>query len=287
MDVPYERLLQVVFCDALALIFSGHYCYYLFLLIDRYAKLNKFLSDVKTRQAWEYTIFIRDKPNIEKANLLQEKYICKKIQMCANLYCMQYNAANQVCKKYGFGLVLTTTLAVNNIILYLFYFMEATASGLFNDLKRYIYFLFYVFWQTAYSTGIIFMAVYFSEKAVAKATDAIYITHNIINSNPSPAITKEAKTMSSQPTPTAAQLAPARVQLCITTAVYNNDLKVWGFTGLPVDFLRERRKTLSAILFHLSTLVHVPEHLVVNNPPLLDTNIRHNTIFTRKTKLLK
>ncbi|RVE46675.1 hypothetical protein evm_008687 [Chilo suppressalis] len=59
------------------------------------------------------------------------------------------------------------------------------------------------------------------------------------------------------------------------------------YWNLSVDFLRERRKTLSAILFHLPTLVHIPEHLVVNNPPLLDTNIRHNTIFNKKNKTAK
>ncbi|RVE48377.1 hypothetical protein evm_006938 [Chilo suppressalis] len=58
----------------------------------------------------------------------------------------------------------------------------------------------------------------------------------------------------------------------------------WDF---PVVFLRERRKTLSAILFHLPTLVHVPEHFVVNKPPLLDTNIRHNPIFNKKNKTAK
>ncbi|CAG9785194.1 unnamed protein product [Diatraea saccharalis] len=170
MDIPYERIFQVVFCDSLALILSGHYCYYLYILIEKYAMLNKVLRDIKSQQAWEYTMFIRDKPNIEKGSVLQEKYICRKIGTCAKIYCMLYKTTAQVSMMYGIGLVLTTSLGLNTAVLYLFYFMEATASGLFKDLQRYIYFLFYVFWQTAYATGIIFMTVFFSEMTVSEVS---------------------------------------------------------------------------------------------------------------------
>ncbi|KAL4708373.1 hypothetical protein ACJJTC_019609 [Scirpophaga incertulas] len=198
MAIPYERIFQVVFCDALALILSGHFCFYLFILKERYCMLNSVLNDIKVYKSWEYTMFIRDKPNKEKASQLQDKYICQKIESVAKIYCMLYEATNRVNKMYGVAIVMITFLGMNSIILYLFYFMEATASGLFNDMRRYIYFLIYILWQTGYATGIIYMVVYFSENIVNKVEDAAFLATEIINSNMSPLVTEAALRLSLQ-----------------------------------------------------------------------------------------
>jgi hypothetical protein len=166
LPIAFEKIYQVVFCDALSLVLSAHYCYHVLILKERYRMLNGVLRDIKEQKAWEYTIFVRDKPNKEKANQLQEKYICQKLGMCAQIYSMIYDATGRVMKMFGFAIILTSYVALSNIVLYIFYFMEATATGLFNDVQRYMWFLMYTFWQAGYSLFVVYILVYYSDNTV-------------------------------------------------------------------------------------------------------------------------
>lgn len=134
--------------------------------------INKLLRDIKERKAWEYTVFVvHSKPcTIEKANELQDKYVCDKIKACAKIYSMLYIANRTTKLMFGFTLLLTMFFCILYIILYLFYFMEATASGLFHDTRIYVYFLAYVLWQIAYALGVIYSLIFFSEATVKEVS---------------------------------------------------------------------------------------------------------------------
>lgn len=169
--IPVEIMVRVAFYDALVMVTSSHYYLYLILLKDRYNMINKLLRDIKERKAWECTVLVRSKPyTVEKADELQDKYVCEKIKACAKIYSMLYNAHKTAKLMFGFALLLTMLFCLLYIILYLFYFMEATASGLFHKTRRYLYFMVYVFWQIAYSLGVIYFAIYFSEATVKEVT---------------------------------------------------------------------------------------------------------------------
>ncbi|KAJ0180018.1 hypothetical protein K1T71_004609 [Dendrolimus kikuchii] len=198
--VPTERLYQVVVTDETALIISAHFCYYLVLLKDRWQRINKILSEIQARKSWEYKLFIRSKmaPNIKKVEELQERQICEKIRLCAKIYSMLYKSSKTLNKIFGFALVLTMLLYLLYIILYMFYFMEATASGLFHEVTKFVDFLIYVFWQMSHALGIIYVNIYFVEGTLNEAKNTAYVIHEIINSDFSSAINNEALQFSIQ-----------------------------------------------------------------------------------------
>lgn len=174
--IPTEVMVRVAFYDAVVMVTTSHYYFYLILLKDRYNMINKLLRDIKERKAWEYTVYVRREPcTVEKADELQDKYVCEKIKACARIYGMLYNAHRTAKLMFGFALLLTMLFCLLYIILYLFYFMEATASGLFHDTRRYVYFLVYVFWQIAYSLGVIYFSIYFSEGTVKEVSFKIFV----------------------------------------------------------------------------------------------------------------
>lgn len=178
--IPIEVMVRVAFYDAVVMVTSSHYYIYLILLKDRYNMINKLLRDIKERKAWEYTMYVRSKPSTyEKTDELQGKYVCEKIKDCAKIYSMLYKAHRTAKLMFGFALLLTMLFCLLYIILYLFYFMEATASGLFHDTRRYVYFLIYVFWQIAYSLGVIYFSIYFSEATVKEVRLQFFIQESM------------------------------------------------------------------------------------------------------------
>nr|ARO70534.1 antennal gustatory receptor 67 [Dendrolimus punctatus] len=166
--VPTERLYQVVVTDISSLILSAYFCYYLVLLKDRWQRINKVLSEIQARKSWEYKLFIRSRmaPNVKKVEELQERQICEKIRLCAKIYSMLCKASKTLNKMFGFALVLTMVLYLLYIILYMFYFMEATASGLFHEVTKFVDFLIYVSWQMSHALGIIYINIYFVEETL-------------------------------------------------------------------------------------------------------------------------
>lgn len=166
-DIRIEVMVMVALYEYVVIVTISHYYLYLILLKNRYKLINKLLRDIKERQAWEYTVLVRSKPRfVEKADELQDKYVCEKIKACARIYSMLYKAHKTAKLMFDFALLLTLSFCLLYIILYLFYLMEATASGLFHDSRRYLYFLVCVFWQIVYALGVIFLSIYFSVETV-------------------------------------------------------------------------------------------------------------------------
>ncbi|XP_059048409.1 putative gustatory receptor 28b [Achroia grisella] len=199
MPIPYEKLFQNIYSDNLALIVSCFYWYHLFLLRERYMMLNKVLIDIKNKNSWEYMIFVRRKPvDMNKACQLEDKYVSEKIKSSAKICSILYSASEIINELFGFALYITLLFCMNYIIIYMFYFMEATAMGLFHNMQLYLDFLVYIFWQIMYSTVILFINVYCAEYTVFVVKKMSFITHELINSNLSPAITKEAMLLSQQ-----------------------------------------------------------------------------------------
>lgn len=168
VSIPLESMYQVLFSDALALVSSAHFCFFLMVIEGRFKYINKVLAEIKSHKSWEYKIFVRSNmtASVQKAVGLQDRYICEKIRACAQIYGMLYKVTDATNKMFGTMLVLTMLVYLAYIILYMFYFMEATAAGLFHDVPRYIVFLVYVFWQIGYAIVIIFLIVYCSEGAL-------------------------------------------------------------------------------------------------------------------------
>lgn len=171
-SIPYEKMFQVVYSDAQAMILTSIYCYSHIILRDRFKWINKVLKEVEMRSSWEYKVFSRGKmtPNIVKVIPIQERHVVEKIKICARIYSMLYNICEKENELFGFAVLITLWHYFNYIILYLFYFMEVTASGLFHDMKRYIDFLVYGFWEVAIAFGIIFLIVYFSESVMKEVS---------------------------------------------------------------------------------------------------------------------
>lgn len=168
ISVPSEKLYQLVFTDVMSLILTSYYCIYLMILSDRYKYINKVLSDIKTRTSWEYKLFVRRNISVDmrKVEDLKERNICEKIKTCARIYAMIYKSTETLNKIFGIGLFVTLLLYFIYIILYMFYFMEATATGLFHDLKKYCDFLVCVAWQMSHALLIIIVNIYFSESTM-------------------------------------------------------------------------------------------------------------------------
>lgn len=168
VSMPAERLYQVIYSDALAFIATSHYCFFLKVVRGRYERINKVLEDIKNHKSWEYKLFTRNSlvGNVHKPIGLQEKYVCEKIRACAKMYGMMYKVTDAINRMFGAILMVTVFVSLTYITIYMFYFMEATAAGLFHDVEKYIVFLMYVAWQIGYGISIIFLIVYVSERAV-------------------------------------------------------------------------------------------------------------------------
>ncbi|KAJ8732609.1 hypothetical protein PYW07_015208 [Mythimna separata] len=198
--VPLERLYQVVYSDALAFIAAAHYFFYLKVVRGRYERINKVLEEIKNHKSWEYKLFSRTNTvgSVHKAIGLQDKYVCEKIQACAKMYGMLYQVTDAINIMFGTILTATIFVSLNDIIIYMFYFMEATAARLFYDVEKYVVFLIYVAWQMAYGISIIYFIVYVSERAVCAAQNASFVVHEIMNIDFNPAVKAEAMQLSIQ-----------------------------------------------------------------------------------------
>lgn len=168
ISMPIEKVFQVCMSDALAVITTSLYCYHLKIHIERFKWINKTLSDIKEKKSWEYKVFVRGKvpANMIKVVELQDRHVCEKIKTCARVYSMLFDSCKWTSCLFGLSLLFTLLHYFNYIILYLFYFMEANATGLFHDLERYFKFLVYSFWEIAIALGIVFMVIVFSEITV-------------------------------------------------------------------------------------------------------------------------
>lgn len=162
-SMPTEKVFQMVFTDSVAFIIVTQYCTYLVILRRRYKQLNNVLNSIISSEF--FVQFIRPRP-IDKVLLVQEKKVCKKIKACGKIFSMLYKATETANEKYGLVLLLTMLMSLLQLVLYLYYFMEATASGLFRDLQNYIDFLIYIAWQISFALTIIYVCIYFSEATV-------------------------------------------------------------------------------------------------------------------------
>lgn len=165
INIPAARVYQAVFSDTLALVVTSYYCYFLSVLRNRYQYANKVLIEINSHKAWEYKMFVRGRmpTNVHRVENLQDRLLCEKIKSCAKIYGMFYKVVVGVNDVFGFILLTTTLVSLIYVILYLFYFLEATSAGLFHDLPKFIDFCIYVFWQAAYGICIVFLIVFFCE----------------------------------------------------------------------------------------------------------------------------
>ncbi|XP_026729411.1 uncharacterized protein LOC113495039 [Trichoplusia ni] len=178
IPIQSERMFQVMYSDALALISTTHFCFFLIVVQSRFKYVNKVLEEIRSQKSWEYKLFARSNlatVNVQKAVILQERYICKKIRACAKIYSMLYKVTEATNKMFGVLLTFTIFVSLCYIILYMFYFMEATAAGLFHDVPRYMVFLIYVSWQIFYSLGIVVFVVFTCEQAMFEVRHAYFI----------------------------------------------------------------------------------------------------------------
>ncbi|XP_060801113.1 putative gustatory receptor 28b [Amyelois transitella] len=197
--IPFGKIYQGAYSDGLALGISSAYCYSLFIWKDKYEHLNTILRHIRDKKMWEQTFFIRIKgSDTVKATQLQDKYICEKIRMCSRLCTKLYDGIEHINGAYGISLAITIFVCINYIILYMFYFMEATAAGLFHDFPRYTRLLVFVFWQIGYATFVFIVLVYFAELALTEAKKTSFIVHEIIQKDFSPAVKAEAMQFSVQ-----------------------------------------------------------------------------------------
>ncbi|XP_052752534.1 putative gustatory receptor 28b [Galleria mellonella] len=192
ISVPYEKLYQGVFPDTLSFVITSCYCYYLLALRERHTAVNKVLKDIKERK---YIVHVMEKSDDSHEELEE---LCERIRLCAKVNSVMYAGSETINKHYGFTLFITMLSNISYIVLYMFYFMEATAAGLFLDMKKYIAFLVYVFWQISYAVVIFILNVYFAESTVREAKRTSFIVHEIVNCDFGPAVTKEAIQMSQQ-----------------------------------------------------------------------------------------
>lgn len=163
--MPFEKMIQVVYCDTQALIITATFAFYMMILRDRFKIIKKALNCIKNRKAWEYKVLHRNKlpKNEVKISELTDRQVCEKIRCCAKVYSMLCKACLEVSCTFGYPLLLTMGVYLSYIVLYLFYFMEATAMGLFHDVSKYIDFVVYTFWEIAIAVVIILLIIYFCE----------------------------------------------------------------------------------------------------------------------------
>lgn len=184
VPVPMERLYQVIYSDSLAVVMAAHYFFFLRVIRGRFGYINKVLRDIKSHKSWEYKLFARGNMmvNAQKVEGLQEKYICEKIRACAKMYGKLYKVTEATNRLFGSMCMITLFVSLTYIVVYMFYFMEATAAGLFRDVDRYIVFVIYVAWQIFYPVGVIVQIVFVSELAVYEVKSTLIYLHVIINS---------------------------------------------------------------------------------------------------------
>ncbi|CAH2107547.1 unnamed protein product [Euphydryas editha] len=195
-SMPIEKVFQMVFTDCVAFIIVTQYCTYLVILRRRYELLNNVLNSVNSSESFVLR-FIPPR-TIDKTFLVQERKVCKKIKACGRIYSMLYKATETANEKFGLVLLLTMLMTLLQLVLYLYYFMEATASGLFRDLQNYIDFLIYIAWQIGFALTIIYVCIYYSEATVKEARTTAHVAHEIINSDVNPTIITEAVNLSLQ-----------------------------------------------------------------------------------------
>ncbi|CAK1553502.1 unnamed protein product [Leptosia nina] len=189
-SIPYSKLFQIVFSDSLSFTVMNHFCIYLYALYHRYRRLNTVL--IKLQSSTFRDCFVRSKKCLSLAPRTQDRDACARINSCGKLYSMLFKATETVNDKFGLALLLTMFVWLVLIVLYLYYFMEATAGGLFHDVQRYINLLMYISWQVIFSVGIISSAIYCCEKIVKEAKFTSYVVHTIINYNSDVYAVKEA-----------------------------------------------------------------------------------------------
>ncbi|CAH1644182.1 unnamed protein product [Spodoptera littoralis] len=180
VPIPMERLYQVIYSDSLAAIVAAHYFFFLRVIRGRFSYINKVLRDIKSHKSWEYKLFARGNMmvNAQKVEGLQEKYICDKIRACAKMYGKLYKVTEATNRLFGSMCMITLFVSLAYIVIYMFYFMEATAAGLFRDVDRYVVFVIYVAWQIFYPVGVTVLIVFVSELAVfeVKCLDVVSCT---------------------------------------------------------------------------------------------------------------
>ncbi|XP_059048277.1 putative gustatory receptor 28b [Achroia grisella] len=191
MSIPYAKIYQGVYPDTLSFVITSCYCYYLMALRERHTAVNDVLRDIKES--------IRPLEKSEESRSAAEiQDVCEKIRLCAKINTIMYAGSETINKHYGFTLFITMLSNISYIVLYMFYFMEATAAGLYLDLQRYVSFLTYVFWQVLYAVVIFISNVYFAESTVREAKKTSFIVHEIVNCDFSPEVTNEARQFSMQ-----------------------------------------------------------------------------------------
>ncbi|CAH4020157.1 unnamed protein product [Pieris brassicae] len=194
-SLHYSKLFQITFSDSLSFTVTNYFCTYLYALRDRYKRINQVLMGLGTRT--DKNLFVRNK-NLINVYRMEDRYVCKKINACGKVYSMLFKASETANDKFGFALLLTMFVWLIMTVLYLYYFMEATAAGLFHDVQRYIYFLVYVSWQIIFAVAIISSAIYFCENIVKEAKLTSYLVHTVISDTWDISVKEEALRLSIQ-----------------------------------------------------------------------------------------
>ncbi|CAF4776245.1 unnamed protein product [Pieris macdunnoughi] len=194
-SLHYSKLFQITFSDSLSFTVTNYFCTYLYALRDRYKRINQVLKGLGTRS--DKDLFVRNK-NLINVYRMEDRNVCKKINACGKVYSMLFKASETANDKFGFALLLTMFVWLILTILYLYYFMEATAAGLFHDVQRYINFLLYVSWQIIFAVAIISSAIYFCENIVKEAKLTSYLVHTIISDTWDMSVKEEALRLSIQ-----------------------------------------------------------------------------------------
>ncbi|XP_038210483.1 uncharacterized protein LOC119831261 [Zerene cesonia] len=178
--IPYSKIYQILFSDSLGFATIVHYCVYLFIIRDRYRRINKVLRNLQSRG--ENCFLVRMKNSDNKTIGTQDRALCEIINKCGKIYSMLYKATEIANDKFGLALLLTLSVWLLLIILYLYYFMEATAAGLFHELDRYIKFLIFVLWQILFAIAVMTSSIYICEITVKEAKITAFLAHAMINS---------------------------------------------------------------------------------------------------------
>lgn len=168
LSLPIELIYQACFSDMVVQWIAIHHVYYIYVLKHRYQMINDMLTAIRRREPWQNTMLVRDKQPVvvHKVLSLQDKNICERIRACARIYSKLNNCVDETNRLLGFPLLLTMAICSLYIIMYLFYFMEATATGLFHDVGRYKCFLLCVFWRIAYAFAMIYVNIYICEVTI-------------------------------------------------------------------------------------------------------------------------
>ncbi|XP_052738534.1 putative gustatory receptor 28b [Bicyclus anynana] len=197
--MPIEKIFQMIFADAIIFTITAQYCSYLFILKRRYRLVNRALNSIRLRTSSEFFKFRFQQQAVPNGIFsIKDKYLCKKIKACGRIYGMLFSATEMTNNKFGLVILIMMFLALLFTILYLYYFMEATASGLFHDPEKFIDFLIYVGWQIGFAISVMLVCIYFSEATVREAQITPHVIHQIINSDLGNTVETEAINLSLQ-----------------------------------------------------------------------------------------